>query len=234
MEIADPAMLHLTVLELLLRLECPVDLLVANAGFRCPRGSFIRSDGHVCGALQRRTTLRSNALMDLRRFPNGVPRQRSIGLTLGPASSSQARHIYAPDANARSFALRLIGRRKVIELKPNGRRSSRAAKKQQFGQSVGIVAIGNGIAEYRLMKHVARALNRELPDRSIVVIGETIDDIGLMRLDNVHVTGAVQTTEHDSDIATIRHWRAFHSNAAAVVRPSRHHRSCAPRSDRVL
>jgi hypothetical protein len=47
------------------------------------------------------------------------------------------------------------------------------------------------------MKDMARELNRRLPEQRIVVIGETLDDISLMRLDNVHVTGPVEPHEHD-------------------------------------
>ncbi len=47
------------------------------------------------------------------------------------------------------------------------------------------------------MRFVASAINRELPERPIVVIGDTLDDLALMKLDNVHVTGAVERDEYD-------------------------------------
>jgi hypothetical protein len=47
------------------------------------------------------------------------------------------------------------------------------------------------------MRAVAQALNRDVPERAIVVIGQTMDDISLMRLDNVHVTGVVEQSEHN-------------------------------------
>ena len=196
-EIADPAMLHLGVLDLLLQLKCPIDLFIANAGLVCPRGSFVRSDGGVCGALWTRRPC------DECLCGTAAIKEWGADTTRGWAEVwagliDQAHHVYAPGPRAKSFASRLVGPRKVTELK-SGKRwaaASRTAKKRQAGKSIGFVPVGAGVRDYRLMKDVARALNRQLPERCIVVIGETIDDIGLMRLDNVHVTGPVEPHEH--------------------------------------
>ena len=192
-EIADPSILYPAVLELLSELDCPVDLIVTNAGLLCPRGSFIRPDGRLCDALG--TGRPCDECPAEVASISKCAKTTSHGIVGPTGLIRRARHIYALGPHGKAFASRLIGRRRVIELKPIYR--SRPANKYQFGPSIGVVAVGNGIIDYRLIKQTARALNRELSDRSIVVIGETIDDIGLMRLDNVFVTGAVQVTEYD-------------------------------------
>jgi GT2 family glycosyltransferase len=197
-EIADPSMLHLSVLDLLLQLKRPVDLLIANAGLACPRGSFVRSDGSVCDALRRGRPC-DECLAGTASITEWGAETKADWVGAWAHLVGQARHLYAPGRHAKSFASRLLGRQKVIELKPQKSSStaSRVTKKHRSGKSIGFLPVGAGVAEYRLMKDVARALSRLLPERCIVVIGETIDDIGLMRLDNVYVTGAVQPDELD-------------------------------------
>ena len=197
-EIADPAMLHLGVVDLLLQLQCPVDLLIADAGLGCPRGSFVRSDGQVCDVL---CTCRpcEECLDGTAPITEWGAETTSGWIETWRRISGQARQIYAPGPQAKSFASRLLGDRKVIELKPvrRGPKPSRASKKDLSGPSIGFAAVSDSVVDYRLMKDLAKALNRELPEKLIVVIGETLDDIGFMRLDNVHVTGRVEPSEHD-------------------------------------
>jgi hypothetical protein len=112
---------------------------------------------------------------------------------------NRARYIYAPDSYARSFAAHFLGRREVTtfrgsEVEPA---QPKPAPVDAAEQSIGFIAVGDGITEYRLMKYAALAINRAFPERPVVIIGDTIDDIGLMRLDNIHVTGAVESDEYD-------------------------------------
>jgi O-antigen biosynthesis protein len=193
-EIADPAGLTPAFSELLLRLECPIDLLVADAGFVCRRGSFVRLDGTRC---------------DAQRI--GRPCDECLAAPIVWAGETtkdwlkpweglvaRVRHIYAPNHQAKSFASRFVGHRKVIDLKPPKRDlvPARRPKNSKIGRGIGLVVVGSGAAEYRLIKTTALALNHELPERPVIVIGQTLDDLGLMRLDNVHVTGAVDRREY--------------------------------------
>ena len=192
--------------------------------------SFAPTD--ACAARLAADALATNACRNCVDFEMGCRDNISIGLKDRAGLIRQARHIYALGPHAKAFASRLIGRRRVIELKPIHR--SRPANKHQFGPSIGVVAVGNGIMDYRLIKQMARALNRELSDRSIVVIGETIDDIGLMRLDNVFVTGAVQATEHDRILRQYGIGALFIPVRQPLFGHPGYHRSRAPCSDRVF
>jgi GT2 family glycosyltransferase len=197
-EIADPSMLHLGVLDLLLQLDCPVDLFITNAGLVCPRGSFIRPDGCVCDALWTRRPC-DECLAATAPITEWGAETISGWAERWAGLISQTRRVYAPGPHAKSFAARLLRPRTIIELKSRKRplTSSRTTRKHLSGKAIGFVAVGASVQDYRLMKDVARALNRGLPDRCIVVIGKTIDDTALMRLDNVHVTGPVELHEHD-------------------------------------
>jgi len=196
-EIAGAAKIPVAVLNSILRLKCPVDLLIADGGLLCPRGAFIGSDASACDA-PRRERLCDDCLFGLSEFVN--PRSHALKewTVAWEKLLHQARHIYAPDLHAKSFASRFLGRREITVLKrprvvsAPQQRSAVAAE-----QSIGFVAVGDGIAEFRLMKRVALAINHEMPERPIVVIGDTIDDLDLMKLDNVYVTGAVETNEYD-------------------------------------
>ncbi len=193
-EIADPASLTPAFGNLILQLECPIDLLVADAGLVCRRGSFLRSDGTQCDAqrmgrpcdecLAAPTAWAAETTEDWLKHWEGLV--------------ARVRHIYAPNRQAKSFASRFVGRGKVIELKSPKRNlaSAQRAKNSKIGRGIGLVVLGSGAAEYRLTKAVALALNRELPERPVIVIGQTLDDLGLMRLDNVHVTGTVDRREY--------------------------------------
>ena len=197
-EIADPAMLHLGVLDLLLQLQCPIDLLIADAGLACPRGSFVRSDGRACDGLRAHQPC-DECLAGTASIAEWGAETTSDWIEAWAGILCQARRIYAPGPQAKSFASRLLGARKVIDVKPVRRKSnpSRSLNNSLSAQSIGFVAVGASVADYRLMKDLARTLNRELPERLVVVVGETLDDIELMRLDNVHVTGVVEPSEHD-------------------------------------
>jgi hypothetical protein len=197
-EIVGAAKTPYTILDAILELDRPVDLLIADGSLLCPHGGFVRPDGSICSAL------RLGRLCDdcLFRLPAGekvdaeAVRQRNSTLE---KLVKQARRIYAPGQYAKSFASRFLGRRTVSEIKPAKPTLPKpdAADAVLSEHSIGFVTVGHGMVEYRLMKQVALAINRELPERAIVVVGDTIDDIGLMKLDNVHVTGAVEPSEYD-------------------------------------
>ena len=173
-------------------------MIIADGSLLCPHGGFVRPDGSICGAP------RIGRLCDdcLFRLPAGEILDAE---TLKKRNSTleklvtRARRIYAPDPYAKSFAARFLGQRRISDLKSPKHTLAKPYAGDPFAseQSIGFVAVGHGTMEYRLMKRVALAINRELPERAIVVIGATIDDVGLMKLDNVHVTGAVEPAEYD-------------------------------------
>jgi hypothetical protein len=59
----------------------------------------------------------------------------------------------------------------------------------------GILNVGYKAVDYRLICHIARRFRHRLPDACVVVLGETIDDLALMKLENVFVTGAIDAPD---------------------------------------
>jgi O-antigen biosynthesis protein len=195
-ELADPATLHLEVLDILLECDCPIDVLVANAGLVCPRGSLVRADGTTCCAVETKHPC-DECLVGTASIKRWGAETTGAWLRKWSAVIRQARKIYAYGPYARSFASRLIGHGNIVELAvatPGRLRRSKSTP-DRVGRSIGFAALETGVADHRLMQDIAKRLNRGLPEWSVVVIGETIDDLGLMRLDNVHVTGPVAATE---------------------------------------
>ena len=60
--------------------------------------------------------------------------------------------------------------------------------------ALGIVAVRKSAAELRFIRETARALRRSSP-KARIVVGETLDDDGLIRIGNLHVTGALAPDE---------------------------------------
>jgi O-antigen biosynthesis protein len=193
-ELADPATLHLEVLDMLLGCECPIDVLVANAGLVCPRGSFVRADGTTCCAVETKRPC-DECLVGAASIRQWGAETTDAWLTKWSAVIRQARKIYAHGPYAKSFASRLV-EGNIVELAAATPGRPGKSTSDRIGRSIGFAALETGVADHRLMQDIARRLNRELPEWSIVVIGETIDDLGLMRLDNVFVTGPVTATEY--------------------------------------
>jgi O-antigen biosynthesis protein len=195
-EVAQIAKLPSTILDWVLGQRAPIDLLIADGALLCPRGGFVRSDGGLCDA-PRTKRLCDECLFGLGDRDFGEP--AIAGPSVQDALLQAARNIYVPDRWAKSFASRFLGRRKITEIggtvHPIGRSSDAATPVS--GQSIGFVAIGTGASEHTLMKETARILNRELPERSVVVIGQTFGDLDFIKLDNVYVTGAVDPDEYD-------------------------------------
>jgi hypothetical protein len=59
----------------------------------------------------------------------------------------------------------------------------------------GILNVGYNAIDYRLIFHIARRFRHRLPHAPVVVLGETMDDLALMKLENIFVTGAVDAPD---------------------------------------
>jgi len=169
-EIFDPINLPLRFVELLLEIDVPYDMVLADAGL------LGRSGAAALLAANRRVRTLDEAW---------VERWRSI------AAGAQA--ILAPDARARSFATRLLPRHKVqsiFEAAPSRAQGSKIA-----GKRLALLPVRPCADEQRLMSEIARAYLRAQPETNILVVGATLDDEALMRIGNVHVTGPVNNVE---------------------------------------
>lgn len=63
------------------------------------------------------------------------------------------------------------------------------------GEALGILPADGSPASFGLIRDLARALHRRWSSRPLIVFGATGRDVGLMRLGNVFVTGALETGE---------------------------------------
>jgi hypothetical protein len=69
----------------------------------------------------------------------------------------------------------------------------------QYGprHRLGIIPIESGAGQLEVMRNVACAFKTCCPECSIVVLGDTLDDLALMRIGNAFVTGPTDASELD-------------------------------------
>ncbi len=174
MEILDPGALPVSLMRLLLAIEAPHDLFIADASLL---------DRHDDGLATIAT--RSGAA------PSWRAGWREI--------ADKARRILAPCDQAQAFAAALLPERQIRRVDPS--RSTRRATIRFDGQGdalrLAIIPVRSCAGEQRQIVEIARAFRERRSDVSIVVIGATLDDLALMRLGNVFVTGRYEAAEFE-------------------------------------
>jgi GT2 family glycosyltransferase len=174
MEILDPGALPIPLMRLLLAIETRHDLFIADAGL-----------------LERRGDSLATTAMGPRAAPAWRADWREI--------ADKARRILAPCGQAQAFAAAVLPERKILRVDPS--RSSRRATIRFDGEGdarrLGVVPVRSCADEQRQIAEIARVLRERRPDASIVVIGATLDDLALMRLGNVFVTGRCEAAEFE-------------------------------------
>lgn len=108
----------------------------------------------------------------------------------------RAEHLYAPDAQAVVFARRHIPHPNLVEL---GLREGTAlvplGKPAEDADALAIVTLGCSAADHELIRRTARSVTANLSGRPVVVIGRTLNDLELMKIPNVTVTGSAGDEE---------------------------------------
>jgi GT2 family glycosyltransferase len=195
LEVASIEAMPPAVFNHLLNSRAQIDIFVADGGLICPRGAFMRPDGALCEAP------RTRRLCDECSFALA---EGNNSEALEAKSSMQkilwerAEHVLAPSRQAESFASRFFGHHPITLTAEDADRTEPAESRQEDrAPSIGFVAVGAAVSDHALMKQVALALNQALPERGVVIIGQTLNDLELIRLDNVFVTGPVQLDEHE-------------------------------------
>jgi hypothetical protein len=74
-------------------------------------------------------------------------------------------------------------------------RAHRARTTKAQSDALGLLPLGHAPADFSLMHRLARRIRQTRPHTQIVVIGTTVDDLALMALGNVAVTGAFAIDE---------------------------------------
>ena len=188
-EIADPAKMPLDFVELLSKLDRPVDALIADAGWLCPCGTFQQADGTHCTSIGQPAPCGSCAatLTDI----SGEAWRAHWASVL-----HKAEHVLAPNETARKL-IASVSDRKVTLL---SRRVAKSARERELPQRhtgyCGIIALGPTARELDLIRRVARGLKRAVPDMFIVILGTTLDDAGLMASGNIFVSGPIEPDEY--------------------------------------
>jgi O-antigen biosynthesis protein len=198
LEIADPKNMPAVVLELPALRSVPIDLLLADAGLACRRGTFLTADGRICNGSDGRKQCDQCAL------PNGncaksLDSWRSHWRTV----AHRAERVLVANHRAKAFALGCLlddpALAPVIECGVV-KTALRVAKANGEGtaNAMGFIAIGDNLDEFRSLQSIARSLRRQSARLPIVVIGKTFDDLALMRIDGVFVVGHVSIEEHET------------------------------------
>ena len=189
MEFLDPANTPFQLIDLLVGLEIPYDIFIADAGLLGPQNG----------------QLVASAVRSMRPYAIGESGGAPFNTALEVAHcddrwwqiAKSARCILVPCPQAEAFvasvlpaaALKKITRT-YQSLRPEMRKQQRAG-----ACHLGFVPVRSCAYEQRLIRDTARNLGRIRPDISMTVIGAALDDIGLMRSCNVFVTGAVDPEE---------------------------------------
>ena len=199
-EFLDPANVPLLLVDLLLSLNVPYDILIADAGLLGPRNKqgiaatagFISADDTIG---RRERPLGSEAEPD---DGDWADRWREI--------AQGAQRILAPCPQAAALAAGILPGRAIDQISKFTRgKISRAKRKPRKAAThhLGLVPVRSCAREQWLMTEIARRLSRMLPTVSITVVGATLDDIGLMHRSNAFVTGTVHPDEFEREVDSL-------------------------------
>jgi len=170
----------------------PLDLLIADGGLWCQHGGLNR-DHRPCPALTAGKACDCRGILNGTADLSGTPDRWLAELTSGS-------RLIAPDPMAEALLRRRLpaahARRVTLmdtsDVFGDLQRPKTVAPR---GDSFGLLAVGHAPADFALIQHLARRLRQMRPRMPIVVFGETLDDLALMALGNLAVTGAVGAGE---------------------------------------
>jgi len=184
-EIADPAKLPLDFVDRLIKLDRPFDVLIADAGWLCPRGTLQQMDGRRCATIGRPAPCESCAAT-LTNISGKAWRAHWASLL------REANHVLTPTDTARRLITRVVERNVTLL----GGRAAKRAREARLPEGAtgycGIIALGSSAAELDRIRRIARELKRAAPDMFVVILGTTLDDVGLMASGNIFVSGAIE------------------------------------------
>jgi hypothetical protein len=108
-----------------------------------------------------------------------------------------AEAVVAPCSTAAAFAARHLDNVTLTEnetIRPLPRRIKRVSRR---AQKLGLLPLRTSADELKIMRGIVRSLHEVRPDLSITVVGQTLDDILLMKNGNCFVTGPVEPADLD-------------------------------------
>ena len=185
-EFLDPANTPLELVDLLLKLKLPYDMYIADAGLLGRKEKLVAAAAQFVPPhrkdKQNEVALQTAAACDSR-------------IDRWPQIADGAERIIVPNLQAEVFVRSALSPRvagKIIREDETCGRPATWKRNRHAAGHLGLVPVRSGAHEQRLMSEVARRLKKIKSEISITVIGETLDDIGLMRSSSAFVTGAVE------------------------------------------
>jgi O-antigen biosynthesis protein len=186
-EFVDPANTPADLAVGLCELGVPHDLTIADAGLF--GGDKVPAPSELATAMRQREFPLGGSDRDGRlAHPSSTPQPWARIL-------DSADRIHVPCTRSASFAAKFLSDEQAAKLtraKPGKATRIGIAK---TADRLGIVPVRTSSVELKLMREVARFMKAAHPQLSIAIIGETLDDLALMRLGNVFVSGRVNASE---------------------------------------
>ena len=197
-EILDPAKVPFRLVDLLLSLNVPYDIFIADAGLLGADGSQLHAAAVKC--LEVDEIDGHDAPSKAGAEPEG---KNWIGHWREIADGAQ--QIFAPCPQAEAFAASVLPERTIDKIGRSAEKRSRATPKtgKAATSHLGLVPVRSGAHEQWLMSEIARGLNRMRPTISITIIGAALNDISLMLSGNAFVTGAVNEEEFEREVYSL-------------------------------
>lgn len=183
-EIIDPAHLPLAVVDGLLKLDVPHDMFIGDAALATDGEIRAPAIPRLNASMGAAAALTDTALRNDNEARATAKRWREITAT--------ARRILVPSEQARAFALSRLDKSAFLRaaVVPPREETQRRRRRSRTISRLGLLSIRANGEEQRLIGGMAAAL-RSSSTAAITVIGATLDDLSLMHIGNVFVTGAV-------------------------------------------
>jgi O-antigen biosynthesis protein len=192
MEIFDPINIPLRLIDLLAELRLTYDMVIADAG-------LLGRDGARALLASTRSIYRSDdRKRRVRRSRIPLRSEDSVWVHRWCEIADGAEKIVAADEQGRAFAAEMFPGRTIYKMEDAGRNRGQIAvppATMGAGGHLGLLPIRSCAQEQWLMREIAGVLRHERPRLALTVLGRTIDDLNLMRIGNIHVTGKVSEVE---------------------------------------
>jgi O-antigen biosynthesis protein len=188
-ELLDPSKVPFSLLNCLLTLQVPYDILIAD-------GALLRRNGAVSFAANNGRT--GSGFGRIKSRPCSDPEEETW-LRRWHEVAQGAERILVPCEQAKAFAAALFTGRNIRKIKETGGVKRRDVVRQlgKAPHHVGLLPVRSCAEEQWLMRAIALAFKNSRPDVSLTIIGATINDSELMRIGNTYVTGPVDVGEFE-------------------------------------
>jgi hypothetical protein len=190
LEIADPANVPAALLDRLTGLAVPCDILIADAG-------LVGDEGLGASPRTQRLSARRDKIANSINAPSSQRWQYLREL------AAKADRLLVPTPEAEAFvACHFPGGAKPIEIidadvRPQSLVRQNLSPRCGPRHRLGVIPIEPGPQQLEFIRDIAGAFKRRCQQCAIVVLGETLNDLALMRIGNTFVTGPIEPSELD-------------------------------------